>query len=75
MALDPLPDDVSVFTCGPLPFMKAIRSNLVDRGVPAAHIQYEVFGPDLWRADLVTEAAPDVIVLPDVQGAPAEARV
>ena len=28
----PLPDDVQVFTCGPLPFMRLVRSTLLDRG-------------------------------------------
>jgi nitric oxide dioxygenase len=40
-------DDVQVFTCGPLPFMRHVRSTLLERGVPAARIRYEVFGPDL----------------------------
>jgi nitric oxide dioxygenase len=44
----PLGEDVQVFTCGPLPFMRHVRSVLLTRGVPAAHIRYEVFGPDLW---------------------------
>jgi nitric oxide dioxygenase len=48
----PLPDDVQVFTCGPLPFMRHVRSTLMDRGVPAASIRYEVFGPDLWAAQV-----------------------
>ena len=47
-----LPDDVQVFTCGPLPFMRLVRSTLLDRGIPAARI---VFGPDLWAA----QASPD----------------
>jgi nitric oxide dioxygenase len=46
----PLPDDVQVFTCGPLPFMRLVRSTLADRGVPDSRIRYEVFGPDLWAA-------------------------
>ena len=49
----PLPDDVQVFTCGPLPFM---RSRPLDTGrspgVPAERIRYEVFGPDLWAAQI-----------------------
>lgn len=45
-----LPADVQVFTCGPLPFMRRARSALLARGVPAARIRYEVFGPDLWAA-------------------------
>jgi nitric oxide dioxygenase len=32
--------------------MQAVRSALIERGVPPADIQYEVFGPDLWQADL-----------------------
>ena len=43
-----LPADVQVFTCGPLPFMRHVRSMLLARGVPASRIRYEVFGPDLW---------------------------
>jgi nitric oxide dioxygenase len=50
-----LPDGAAYYLCGPLPFMQAVRSALIDRGVPARDIQYEVFGPDLWQADLVTE--------------------
>jgi nitric oxide dioxygenase len=44
----PLDDHVQVFTCGPLPFMRHVRSSLLARGVPADRIRYEVFGPDLW---------------------------
>ena len=44
----PLGDDIQVFTCGPLPFMRHVRTTLLDRGVPASRIRYEVFGPDLW---------------------------
>lgn len=36
--------------CGPLPFMRAVRAQLLDKGVAAADIHYEVFGPDLWLA-------------------------
>ena len=43
-----LEDDVQVFTCGPLPFMRHVRASLLARGVPASSIRYEVFGPDLW---------------------------
>jgi nitric oxide dioxygenase len=48
----PLPKDVQVFTCGPLPFMRHLRSALMARGVPSASIRYEVFGPDLWAAQV-----------------------
>jgi nitric oxide dioxygenase len=46
-----LADDAVYYLCGPLPFMKAVRSALIDRGVLPRDIQYEVFGPDLWQAD------------------------
>jgi ferredoxin-NADP reductase len=53
----PLPDDVQVFTCGPLPFMRHVRSTLLTRGVPASRIRYEVFGPDLWAVQAPAEPA------------------
>jgi nitric oxide dioxygenase len=49
-----LPSDASYYLCGPLPFMQAVRSALLERGVAPKRIQYEVFGPDLWQADLDT---------------------
>ncbi|MFC4906741.1 globin domain-containing protein [Actinomadura gamaensis] len=45
-----LPDGLRAYLCGPLPFMRAVRAQLVERGVPASAIHYEVFGPDLWLA-------------------------
>jgi nitric oxide dioxygenase len=47
-----LPDDATYYLCGPLAFMQAVRSALIARGVAPRDIQYEVFGPDLWQADL-----------------------
>jgi nitric oxide dioxygenase len=38
--------------CGPIPFLQVVRSALIDRDVAPRDIQYEVFGPDLWQADL-----------------------
>ncbi|AKN68940.1 hemin transporter [Streptomyces sp. PBH53] len=38
------------YLCGPLPFMRAIRTQLIGKGVAPADIHYEVFGPDLWLA-------------------------
>jgi nitric oxide dioxygenase len=46
-----LPDDAAYYLCGPLPFMQAVRSDLIEWKVPPEDIQYEVFGPDLWQAD------------------------
>ncbi|MFB8174515.1 globin domain-containing protein [Streptomyces sp. NPDC055966] len=38
------------YLCGPLPFMRAVRTQLIDKGVAPADVHYEVFGPDLWLA-------------------------
>lgn len=46
-----LPADASLYLCGPLPFMKKIRDEAIDAGVPATNIHYEVFGPDVWLAN------------------------
>ncbi|MGW4560851.1 globin domain-containing protein [Streptomyces sp. NPDC004561] len=45
-----LPTDADVYLCGSLPFMRAVRTQLLQAGVPARSIRYEVFGPDLWLA-------------------------
>jgi nitric oxide dioxygenase len=46
-----LPRDATYYMCGPVPFMQALRSALIERDVAPKDIQYEVFGPDLWQAD------------------------
>ncbi|THA57858.1 globin domain-containing protein [Streptomyces sp. A1136] len=43
-----LPEGLTAYLCGPLPFMRAVRGDLLRRGLPAQAIHYEVFGPDLW---------------------------
>ncbi|MDX3730673.1 globin domain-containing protein [Streptomyces caniscabiei] len=43
-----LPANATVFLCGPLPFMRDIRAQLLSAGVSPQRIRYEVFGPDLW---------------------------
>lgn len=55
-ALDIAPE-TTAYLCGPLPFMRAARTQLMQAGVPAEHIHYEVFGPDVWVAQ-ATEATP-----------------
>ncbi|MFC9328001.1 globin domain-containing protein [Kitasatospora sp. NPDC057015] len=45
-----LPEGVQAYLCGPLPFMRAARAELLRRAVPARAVHYEVFGPDLWLA-------------------------
>ncbi len=42
-----LPTDADVFLCGPLPFMRRARADMVRRGVSPDRIHYEVFGPDV----------------------------
>ncbi|MGW6571190.1 globin domain-containing protein [Streptomyces sp. NPDC054945] len=46
----PLAPGIKAYLCGPLPFMRAVRAQLIAKGLPAADIHYEVFGPDLWLA-------------------------
>ncbi len=45
-----LPANASLYLCGPLPFMKNIRNEAINAGIPATRIHYEVFGPDIWLA-------------------------
>ncbi|MBV7670902.1 hemin transporter [Streptomyces halstedii] len=46
----PVASGTHAYLCGPLPFMRAVRGQLLDKGVAASDIHYEVFGPDLWLA-------------------------
>ncbi|MGW4225372.1 globin domain-containing protein [Streptomyces bauhiniae] len=46
----PVPSGTRAYLCGPLPFMRAARAQLIEKGVAPADIHYEVFGPDLWLA-------------------------
>ncbi|MFE3269858.1 globin domain-containing protein [Streptomyces sp. NPDC059215] len=46
----PVAPGTRAYLCGPLPFMRAVRAQLLGKGVAAADIHYEVFGPDLWLA-------------------------
>ena len=46
----PVRPGTRAYLCGPLPFMRAVRAQLIDKGVAPADIHYEVFGPDLWLA-------------------------
>jgi len=43
---------VLVLPVGRIPFLPAVPGALIDRTVAPADIQYDDFGPDLWRADL-----------------------
>lgn len=47
--LDPDPG-TTAYLCGPLPFMRAVRGELLAKGLRPAALHYEVFGPDLWLA-------------------------
>ncbi|GGH65358.1 globin domain-containing protein [Rothia aerolata] len=43
-----VPSNAAAYLCGPLDFMKNVRSQLVGAGVPGFQVQYEIFGPDQW---------------------------
>lgn len=43
-----LPAGAHLYMCGPLAFMRMVRSQAIDAGVDPRNIHYEVFGPDLW---------------------------
>src|SRR5690606_27780569 len=45
-----LPGGLHAYLCGPLPFLRAVRDQLLAVGVPASALHYEVFGPDPWAA-------------------------
>ncbi|CAL9439513.1 globin domain-containing protein [Streptomyces griseomycini] len=46
----PVAPGTHAYLCGPLPFMRTVREQLIGKGVAPADIHYEVFGPDLWLA-------------------------
>ncbi|MET9131648.1 globin domain-containing protein [Streptomyces antibioticus] len=46
----PVRPGTRAYLCGPLPFMRALRAQLLTKGVAPSDIHYEVFGPDLWLA-------------------------
>lgn len=48
LAAVPVPADATAYLCGPLPFLRAARTQLLALGLPASAVHYEVFGPDLW---------------------------
>ncbi|GAA3194094.1 globin domain-containing protein [Actinocorallia longicatena] len=43
-----VPAGTRAYLCGPVPFMRSVRTDLLAKGVPAARIHYETFGPDSW---------------------------
>ena len=45
-----VPAGAKVYLCGPQPFMETVRDGLLQRGVAADDVHYEVFGPDKWLA-------------------------
>ncbi|GAA0905109.1 globin domain-containing protein [Streptomyces thermoalcalitolerans] len=45
-----VPAGTHAYLCGPLPFMRSVREQLLAKGVSPANIHYEIFGPDLWLA-------------------------
>ncbi|MEX2982539.1 globin domain-containing protein [Streptomyces sp. C36] len=49
LSLLDIPAGTTAYLCGPVPFLKAARAQLLAAGVAPARIHYEVFGPDLWQ--------------------------
>ncbi|WP_310709247.1 Rrf2 family transcriptional regulator [Nonomuraea sp. 3-1Str] len=45
-----IPEGAVAYLCGPLPFMRDARAQLIAAGVAPRDVHYEVFGPDLWLA-------------------------
>ena len=43
-----IPAGTTAYLCGPVPFLRSVRGQLIAAGVRPADIHYEVFGPDLW---------------------------
>ncbi|MEV8098430.1 globin domain-containing protein [Kitasatospora sp. NPDC085879] len=43
-----VPAGTTAYLCGPVPFLRSVRGQLIAAGVRPADIHYEVFGPDLW---------------------------
>ncbi|MFZ3472804.1 globin domain-containing protein [Streptomyces sp. 4.24] len=52
LAAVPVAPGTLAYLCGPLPFMRAAREQLIAKGVAPADVHYEVFGPDLWLASV-----------------------
>ncbi|MBA0049609.1 hemin transporter [Streptomyces sp. AJS327] len=44
----PIPADTTAYLCGPLPFLRSVRAQLLTAGLHPSAVHYEVFGPDLW---------------------------
>jgi nitric oxide dioxygenase len=45
-----IPTGAAAYLCGPVPFMRDVRAQLIAAGVAPRDVHYEVFGPDLWLA-------------------------
>jgi len=41
-----VPQDLQAYVCGPVPFIESISQQLLDKGVAAASIRHELFGPE-----------------------------
>ncbi|WP_330153215.1 globin domain-containing protein [Rhodococcus chondri] len=43
-----LPSDAQTYVCGPVDFMRAIRNELVEAGLPPSSVHFEAFAPGSW---------------------------
>ncbi|MDQ0962344.1 ferredoxin-NADP reductase [Streptomyces sp. B4I13] len=46
----PVAPGTRAYLCARSPFMRAVRAQLIAKGVAPAGVHYEVIGPDLWPA-------------------------
>lgn len=54
-----------VHICGPVPFMEAVKRDLVELGVPASRVKMEAFGPALGRPEPAVAPGNAASVAPD----------
>ncbi|GAV37521.1 globin domain-containing protein [Streptomyces acidiscabies] len=45
-----VPPTATALLCGPLPFLRTVRTELLDKGVASDAVHYELFSPDHWLA-------------------------
>lgn len=62
-----LPQDAEFYLCGSVPFMQHVRKGLLDRGVDATDISYEIFGPDLWLGGSASSQADESELIAEEQ--------
>ena len=63
-----VPAGTRAYLCGPLPFMRAVRAQLIEKGVAPADIHYEVRpGPLARQGGLTPARSPGTVAATQVQ--------